>query len=67
MANGVRVVAGSLEVARGRAAAQRAALAPEWRLLDAPAYPVGLGVELASLTERLTGELHRRTAAPGAA
>jgi nicotinate phosphoribosyltransferase len=53
MAAGVRVRHGSLAAARERAAAQRAALAPGLRRLDAAPYPVVVSDALASLADDL--------------
>jgi nicotinate phosphoribosyltransferase len=54
MAAGVRLREDSLDAARERAAAQRAALAPEHRSLDAAPYPVAVTAALASLRDELT-------------
>ena len=64
MAHGVHVPAESLEAARARAAAQRAALAPEQRLLDARPYLVEITAELGELRDALSANL-RRSSAPG--
>ncbi len=56
MAGGLRVRHEPLAAARERAAAQRAALAPQHRRLDAEPYPVEVGPGLA----RLEGELRER-------
>jgi nicotinate phosphoribosyltransferase len=58
MARGVRIRRGPLSAARERAAAQRAALAPAHRSLDAAPYPV----EVSDALARLADELARQTA-----
>lgn len=57
MKDGARLGQDSLAAARARAAAQRAALAPEQRRLDAQPYPVELSVRLITLRDTLTREL----------
>jgi nicotinate phosphoribosyltransferase len=54
------VPGGDLETARARAAAQRAALAPAHRALDAGPYPVGIGAGLAALRDEVAAEIRMR-------
>jgi nicotinate phosphoribosyltransferase len=56
MTGGVRVRPTSLAAARERAAAQRAALAPAHRRLDAAPYPVAVTDALARLADELAGQ-----------
>jgi hypothetical protein len=65
MAGGVRASTDDLPAARARAAAQRAALAPEHRLLDARPYAVEIGERLAALRDELARELGRRAETSG--
>jgi nicotinate phosphoribosyltransferase len=54
MRGGIRLSDEPLEIARRRAAEQRAALAPEHRLVDAQPYTVELSRDLVALRETLT-------------
>ncbi|MGZ4373080.1 MAG: nicotinate phosphoribosyltransferase [Gaiellaceae bacterium] len=54
MLHGRRLGGETLAAARARAAKQRTALAPEFRLLDARPYPVELSAQLAALRDTLT-------------
>jgi nicotinate phosphoribosyltransferase len=58
LADGIRLRDDPLEEARERAAAQRAALAPEHRALDAKPYPVEPSARLAALRDELAAK-HR--------
>jgi nicotinate phosphoribosyltransferase len=64
MRGGVRLSVGGLSEARERAAAERSALAPRHRRLDADRYPVETSPALRALGARLAAEL---SANPGAA
>lgn len=57
MKDGARLGHDTLAAARARALAQRAALAPEQRLLDAQPYPVESSAQLVALRDVLTGKL----------
>jgi nicotinate phosphoribosyltransferase len=57
MKAGARLGQDTLDMARARASAQRAALAPEHHLLDAQPYPVELSAQLVALRDQLTREL----------
>ena len=59
MKDGVRIRADSLEEARSRAAAQRAALPPSLRRLDAGMYPVEIGTGLDAIRRATTAEAGR--------
>jgi nicotinate phosphoribosyltransferase len=59
MKDGGRVRADSLEEARSRAAAQRAALPPSLRRLDAGIYPVEIGTGLDAIRRATTAEAGR--------
>jgi nicotinate phosphoribosyltransferase len=61
MRAGERVVGDTLDAARARAAAQRAALAPEHRRLDALPYPVEVSEELVSLRDEVSRALRARS------
>jgi nicotinate phosphoribosyltransferase len=61
MTGGERAETGTLEEARARAAAQRAALAPDHRRLDAAPYPVEVSSELDSLREVVGSRLRMRS------
>ena len=59
MEDGERIRADSLEEARSRAAAQRAALPPSLRRLDAGEYPVEIGTGLDPIRRATTAEAGR--------
>jgi nicotinate phosphoribosyltransferase len=59
MANGTRLFGEPLERARARAAAQRAALSPESRLLDARPHPVEVSAALATLRGSIADRVER--------
>lgn len=63
MENGVRASHEPLVRARERAAAQRAALPPAHRLLDARPYPVEISAGVAALRDTLAAEIRSRTVA----
>jgi nicotinate phosphoribosyltransferase len=57
MKAGARLGQDTLDMARARASAQRAGLAPEHHLLAAQPYPVKLSAQLVALRDELTREL----------